>query len=1082
MKLNAPPPPTNNLSESAVAEAPPPTPSESEWPRWYTPADGLLAVLAIALAFLLASFAARNADVWLHLAVGRLLAQGQYAFGIDPFSFATVGRYWANPAWLFDLLEYQIYSRLGGVALVVLKALSLAGAAGLLLSIRRRGQSMWPWVLVLVLALLAAAPKMLLSPISASMVCMALLLFLLFRIPSPAGSWKLPALLGVLFALWSNLDEWFFLGPLVIAALLVGSAIQTWRKAHESDDPNPPLGASPATSTLAKSLFIGLLACMVNPHHFHVWQLPIEVTHSTAMANEPLFQRQILLSPLDGDYSDLARNGRNVNGAAYLILFVGGGLVLGLGVGRLRLGHLLLWLAFALLSLRTVSAIPFFALVSVPLLAGQLNSFTQRLVRASLPESRVPMWLFAGTFGRGLGLVLMCVLIVLAWPGWLHPTQDYDSDTPRVAWGIIPDPSMRKTAEQIQAWRESGALTPQDRGVLLSTQLGNYCAWFAPAEKVFVNTRYGFHEPELPTYTRLRSNVGTRPDSSAQPNMAEVAKITQKYDISYLGLYEAGRSLGLSVARLLKDEDHWSLWSLGGRSAILGWRPSPEQSRPSFDGLRLNPTVLAFGTNAGLRNVPSTDLYRPQTLLDDLFPPATAAASEADEAIHWIDYKDDLALRGRQVKGVALLFANTGKPFDPLITQLVAPSIANTHPADEAVLGLLALRGARQAIAANPDHPDGYFALVRAISEPTLMIDEPTRRATMAFAMQEALRLVPPPGTQQPRGLAFSPISLAGALATVLEENSRLNLAEQNPEFASFLGAQQVRSLSSVRQFLSLAIQYVSAELASTGPNAELAAERDRWVDALKKLEKELQDINGQFEDFRAGNPRVRDGYFYARRLGLNEKALQLLQEADLRKEFGKDWPLVVVQQVALELYLGRVREAGQHLAVLDQAIREGELTHPELRIVTRKLALMLANILGNYRGAASLLESLRSENIGIPEAILKPYIPLGDFNIAIPLFQAGPPLGLSGALLAGFQRTFILINSLRLRRQVEADYHFDLGLLALYDGDNARAREQFQKVNPLPPPGWGLPAPRQAGFARFFLERMEMAAQERPR
>jgi len=43
----------------------------------------------VAIAFLMGSFVARNADLWRHLATGRLVAQFQYPLGADPFSYPT---------------------------------------------------------------------------------------------------------------------------------------------------------------------------------------------------------------------------------------------------------------------------------------------------------------------------------------------------------------------------------------------------------------------------------------------------------------------------------------------------------------------------------------------------------------------------------------------------------------------------------------------------------------------------------------------------------------------------------------------------------------------------------------------------------------------------------------------------------------------------------------------------------------------------------------------------------------------------------------------------------------------------------
>src|SRR5438034_812053 len=105
--------------------------------------DRLLIVLVLALAFLAASFFARNSDLWFHLATGRMLAERQFSFGADPFAYTTEGTYWACHSWLTDLVAYEFYSLLGGTGLVVLKALLATALAGLLLLVRRPGSGAW---------------------------------------------------------------------------------------------------------------------------------------------------------------------------------------------------------------------------------------------------------------------------------------------------------------------------------------------------------------------------------------------------------------------------------------------------------------------------------------------------------------------------------------------------------------------------------------------------------------------------------------------------------------------------------------------------------------------------------------------------------------------------------------------------------------------------------------------------------------------------------------------------------------------------------------------------------------------------
>src|SRR4051794_26335178 len=94
--------------------------------------DGTLLVLLLAFAFLCASFKATNPDLLMHLATGRLITEGNYKFGSDPFTFTSQGT-WVNNAWLFDLGAYLVHSiPPAGVVLVVLKALLVALTAWLI--------------------------------------------------------------------------------------------------------------------------------------------------------------------------------------------------------------------------------------------------------------------------------------------------------------------------------------------------------------------------------------------------------------------------------------------------------------------------------------------------------------------------------------------------------------------------------------------------------------------------------------------------------------------------------------------------------------------------------------------------------------------------------------------------------------------------------------------------------------------------------------------------------------------------------------------------------------------------------------
>src|SRR5262245_47335977 len=208
-------PPQSSAPVVAPASvAPAPVPARSKrWPIL----DALLVALVVVLGFVLASFAARNSDLLLHLATGRALVQGDYQpwSGTDPFAFTTQGVYWVNHSWLLDVLAYGLFSLTGGVGLVVVKALLVAAVAVILIRLSWTGMSVWLPVVCTALALLAASAQLELRPEIVSCLFLALTLwFVQHPTCQPDESSLLRPLraywpLLVLQVAWVNMDSWF---------------------------------------------------------------------------------------------------------------------------------------------------------------------------------------------------------------------------------------------------------------------------------------------------------------------------------------------------------------------------------------------------------------------------------------------------------------------------------------------------------------------------------------------------------------------------------------------------------------------------------------------------------------------------------------------------------------------------------------------------------------------------------------------------------------------------------------------------------------------------------------------------------
>ena len=124
---------------------------------------------------------------------------------------------------------------------------------------------------VILVAMLAMSPWLALRPACASLVLLALCLWLFRR-----GGWAHLAL-PVVVAAWVNLDDWYVLGPLLVGLCCVGRWV-----APGPDAPRPPLWLLPAC----------LVACLASPHHVRGLTLPAELSPAVwggAFPDDPRF-------------------------------------------------------------------------------------------------------------------------------------------------------------------------------------------------------------------------------------------------------------------------------------------------------------------------------------------------------------------------------------------------------------------------------------------------------------------------------------------------------------------------------------------------------------------------------------------------------------------------------------------------------------------------------------------------------------------------------------------------------------------------------------------------------------------------
>jgi hypothetical protein len=1196
VKLSAPPPPpppppdppepgqpdpsaNENANAPTEANSPQGEAKPLEWPSWFAGADFLLAALAVTLAFLLASFVARNSDLWLHLAAGQRLLAGEYRPGTDPFSYSAADRAWVNHSLLFDAGAYLAY-RISPVVLVVLKALAVAVAFGLLLAMRRPGYSLWPWAAVAGVAILAVAPRLVLNPLLGSMVLLSVTLFLLFRMPHRPNSWRFPIAIGITFWVWANVDQWFIIGPFALALVLVGELVQKkfWPQADDKDVSAESLGRLPDVPTLAKALGVGIVACMLNPHHVRVWDLPFELVGGSE-AKADLQLRFLLLTPTDADYSASTPRGRslgyNVNGLSYAALVFGGGALLGLApflvamlqgsvatrgteggkviaAERIPTAYLFLWVGFFVLSLGTIYAIPFFAIVSVPIIASQLNALSAGVGLKSWGDPKSRFLLLGSAGGRVLCVVAALVACVLAWPGWLHPESGNPAFTRRVAWGVQPDAGLVKAAQQLQEWRQDGSLPAETRGLISSVDLANYCAWFAPLEKVYLNGRYNHHRTELPTFVALRSGLGVVPQD-VPPDRRRLAEQLEKLGVEYV-VISAGPGSGSAMQganRLVQfwmwsDWAHWSPWYLDGRSAVSGWRPRPGAERPTFAALRIDPVTLAFGRKVERLPAGSVKQLPPVSGWEDEFlRSVNISPAGADETAGWLDYSRTLRMKRQMLDEFAGLFALSsawglsGLPPAAMSARQVDYMLGNptgsSGAIDDALTAtpLLALRAARRAIAADPDHPDGYFALAVALNDPALPIPAEERVAGRVTALRQFLMRVPPPeryrrghyialpseaakelaqlylGNRLPNGrfvgmpvneLWYQELNRNGATGYVVEFPDRRGEVERVPAIAlarpdfrnvRVHGGPFLLPLDLARDTLALAEQYIPADSADVD---ELKRKTDQIREWLKLVDAQVDLAKNVLEKerFRRGQLKLADEVSGALQVGLIGRALAILTDTstDLNKEFGRETLTIALTRVQLELTVGRLEDAAVDLEGLSELFDRAsanpqsrrELGVDENRPLLRWLTLQKALLEGNYAEAGAILEQGAPADIGKDPEPTKEQRELNPKELlkASAVFPVLPAVSLLGspsldALHRQMLRDLLIARfrqrqqELNNRRARDTDFFWRRGFLFLLEGDVAEAKKRFERSRQPGVPEWGVLDFNHANAERYL-------------
>ena len=1082
---------TDITEKPAAAEPTPPFPALERVPTWPLKADVVLLGLLLVLSFFLASFTAANSDLWTHLATGKRISEGKFEFGVDPYSWATEAFndkpavYWVHHSWLYSWLVFQLYSLVGGAGLVIGKAILFTAAIALLSRVGWNESNRWFLLIFLVMAALAASSRVLMQPIVVSLFFVSVTLFVLDRVgvfalqrgdgPRPSESevrwlWCLPPM----FALWANLDNWFILGPLLLVLAWAAAGLAKWF----------PTGNPVPGKTLGLVLGASVLACLLNPHHVRVFQLPPELAYLVLVLSDPTgmslpdamvasgrtLKEMSRIEPnslwtvssLSPTYWQNPNLGMHVAGIAFYPLLVLGLVAFTLvalvkpqpHAPTLHVARFLVWLFFGVMALALYQLIPFFVLVAAPLTAMTMGEFLQwQQVSNATTAARRDRGL---NLARLVSIPFLLLLLYLAWPGWLHGSAGRNefSSPRRVAWNMRPDASLQHAAESLQALQERG-----ECGNVFNTsrELGNYFPWFAPEVKYYLDTRLSLYPGQASVYDKARKALlDPRKPAEDWQMLFAARKVDQVAIVNFMT--RDPQETQKNLLRWWLDTDHWRQRFADNRTLIFSWAGLNE-SWP-FNTAENDLNAQAFGPLAPDKRPPHTGTPPPQppnltTLYLDGVQPTPAQVGEGNlwQARYMLN-NEQMTKYFRSCSALFMLTAQsdlasvTGGTavvsfdFQYLFGRHVAP-LDFGPPA----MPILMVRGAREAVAENPLDPDSHLALL--VANETLRVFQEDNwihfqrsarsyhpsflrdrlRNTQLLASAHTLTQLQPDNPEHHERLAD--LFLRQNLLDLAVEHLQLALKGYELRLAS--GKIATKSAKEREAVLK---QYHDEKVAPLSNSVKLRLKHFNEIsDRLSPLEKVNHALNKPFQEFT-------DKGKQQSALGLGKKALDLLLAIDPNSLSKEEQVGYLRFHFDLLLAMGRIDVVAENLQ------RE------EVRNALPSLyQLLTAAALGNYAGCDEAFPVIETE---LQEGI-KHLAKEVNFRrtLCLPSMVVGPvPQSINTLAVALLLQTALPLNQMNeaLDRQAKLDndlYNLKTlrGILALEAGNTKQARTIFQAV-----------------------------------
>jgi tetratricopeptide (TPR) repeat protein len=623
-----------------------------EWNTYY---DKYVMLGALFLIFVVSANRITNSSLWTHIKAGELMLSRHAPVTTNVFSYTEPDARWVDVPWLFQLGHAALYQLVYDFVpanpadpvasqekaeqitigvLIGLNALARVLTGYLLLRTRRTGPGLWWSAICAVLALGViwgpggvmlgglARPGTV-TPATWGLLMLSAEVYLLHRAINLGARGALYSLIPV-FLIWANLDQSFLLGLVILAATVIGHAIDA-RSARRAPsliqnkartrDALEAVVSEPAMNTSIGFIVLAICAivCLINPSVHRVYTAALTpIVHVFSSSGE--IQTPDQLSFLNTLRQFPGNDWRFLAGFYSVIVAIGIGSFV-LNLKRLRWSRLLPFLVTVGAGILLLAYVPEFAIVFAAVLA--LNGQEWYQARFGTEGKLGRLWTVWSTGGRLVTLSLVFLMVGKAITGYKNSELD-----PVFGFGFRIDDFAFDSAE---------ALNRADlQGNVFNTTMGQGDAmiWKSyPRRKTFIDSRPNFFTPELfERFQKIRKAL--RDD--------EVAVWKPELDRDGISLVMIEYPSSPNTYQKLMTSPNWIPFYDDGRTVMFGRADAAEEDLAYFKANRLNAEQMAYHVQrpfVGFQRTPTAT-----TWLDSIFQNRLTAKQQwrTEAARRWL--------------------------------------------------------------------------------------------------------------------------------------------------------------------------------------------------------------------------------------------------------------------------------------------------------------------------------------------------------------------------------------------------------------------------------------------------------------